>query len=164
MTRQSISSSDCERSLCSENCLTATQYAEVWSQKLKQFFQLASSICTLLAVRHWVVSQGACEHHFGTALGGLQNTRSVTKTARSWLSSCYEWAIGAVCGKDQMCHASKHPPDVILRRSFTRLSTALAVIEGLRTRLLCLMPRVSCATCGSSETYGSLSIQIRILM
>ena len=31
----------------------------------------------------------------------------------------------------QKCHASKHPPDVILRRSFTRPSTTLAVIEGL---------------------------------
>ena len=33
------------------------------------------------------------------------------------------------------CHASKHPPDAILHRSFTRSSTALAVIEGLGTRL-----------------------------
>ena len=33
------------------------------------------------------------------------------------------------------CHASRHTPDVILRRSFTRPSTALAVIEGLGTRL-----------------------------
>ena len=30
---------------------------------------------------------------------------------------------------------TKRPPDVILRRSFTRPSTALAVIEGLGTRL-----------------------------
>ena len=35
----------------------------------------------------------------------------------------------------QKCHASKRPPDVILRRSFTRPSTALAVIKGLGTRL-----------------------------
>ena len=34
------------------------------------------------------------------------------------------------------CHASRRPPDVILRRSFTRASTALAVIEGLGTRLI----------------------------
>ena len=33
------------------------------------------------------------------------------------------------------CHASRRPPDVILRRSFTRPSTALGV-EGLGTRLL----------------------------
>ena len=32
-------------------------------------------------------------------------------------------------------YTSKHPPHVILRRSFTRLSTVLAVIEGLGTRL-----------------------------
>ena len=32
-------------------------------------------------------------------------------------------------------HASQHLPDVILRRSFTRPSTTLAVIEGLGTRL-----------------------------
>ena len=32
-------------------------------------------------------------------------------------------------------HASRRPPDVILRRSFTRPSTVLAVIEGLGTRL-----------------------------
>ena len=31
------------------------------------------------------------------------------------------------------CHASQRPPDIILRRSFTRPSTALAVIEGLGT-------------------------------
>ena len=34
---------------------------------------------------------------------------------------------------------SAMPPDVILRRSFTRPSTALAVIEGLGTKLLSLM-------------------------
>ena len=33
------------------------------------------------------------------------------------------------------CHASKRPPDVIVRRNFTRPSTTLAVIEGLGTRL-----------------------------
>ena len=32
-------------------------------------------------------------------------------------------------------HASIRPPDAILHRSFTRPSTALAVIEGLGTRL-----------------------------
>ena len=36
----------------------------------------------------------------------------------------------------QKCHASQRPPDVSLRRSFTRPSTVLAVIEGLGTRLL----------------------------
>ena len=34
------------------------------------------------------------------------------------------------------CHISLRLPDVILRKSFTRPSTALAVIEGLGTRLL----------------------------
>ena len=33
-------------------------------------------------------------------------------------------------------HASRRPPDVIICRSFTRPSTALAVIEGLETRLI----------------------------
>ena len=32
-------------------------------------------------------------------------------------------------------HDSRRPPDVILRRSFTKPSTVLAVIEGLGTRL-----------------------------
>ena len=36
----------------------------------------------------------------------------------------------------QKCHTSRRPPDVILRRSFTRPSTTLAVIEGLGTRLV----------------------------
>ena len=36
-------------------------------------------------------------------------------------------------------HTSRHPPDVILHRSFTRPSTALAVIEGLETRLPILL-------------------------
>ena len=33
------------------------------------------------------------------------------------------------------CHASRRPPDIILRRSFTRPSTALAVVEDLGMRL-----------------------------
>ena len=33
------------------------------------------------------------------------------------------------------CYTSKRPLDVILRMSFTRPSTALAVIDGLGTRL-----------------------------
>ena len=36
-------------------------------------------------------------------------------------------------------HVSKCPPDVILRRSFTRPSTALAVIEGGEMRLVLLV-------------------------
>ena len=50
----------------------------------------------------------------------------------------------------QKCHASRRPPDIILCRSFTSPSTALAVIEGLGTRLaetayniLSLVPRLS---------------------
>ena len=39
-------------------------------------------------------------------------------------------------------HASKHPPDFTLRRSFTRPSTALAVTEGLGTRLSILLSSV----------------------
>ena len=38
--------------------------------------------------------------------------------------------------KDHKCHASRCLPDVIICRSFTRLSTTLAVIEGLRGYLL----------------------------
>ena len=34
------------------------------------------------------------------------------------------------------CHASQRLPDIILRRSFTRPSTVLAVIEGLGMRLI----------------------------
>ena len=45
-------------------------------------------------------------------------------------------------------HASRRPPDVILRRSFTRPSTALAVIEGLGTRLHSI--QVSCVPTSSS--------------
>jgi len=39
------------------------------------------------------------------------------------------------CVHGAISHASRCPPDVILRRSFTSPSTALAVIEGLGTRL-----------------------------
>ena len=47
------------------------------------------------------------------------------------------------CMHGTISHASVRPPDVILRRSFTRPSTALAVIEGLGTRLqnTSLVPR-----------------------
>ena len=45
-------------------------------------------------------------------------------------------------------HASRRPPDVIIRRSFTRPSTALAVIEGLGTRLHSI--QVSCVPTSSS--------------
>ena len=45
------------------------------------------------------------------------------------------WLITSCTAVYQKCHTSKRPPDVILRMSFTRPSTVLAVIEGLGTRL-----------------------------
>ena len=60
----------------------------------------------------------------------------------------------------QKCHTSKRPPDVILRRSFTRPSTTLAVIEGLGTRLILtismftsLIPRLGGHGMGMSLHY-----------
>jgi len=48
---------------------------------------------------------------------------------------CLEaWLIKSCTAVYWKCHTSKRPPD-ILRMSFTRPSTALAVIEGLGTRL-----------------------------
>ena len=38
------------------------------------------------------------------------------------------WLIAPSTAVYWKCHASRRPPDVILRRSFTRLSTVLAVI------------------------------------
>ena len=49
------------------------------------------------------------------------------------------WFIVPCTGVHWKCHASRHPPVVILHRSFTRLSTMLAVIEGLGTRLYWLL-------------------------
>ena len=54
----------------------------------------------------------------------------------------YRWYVPWITlgsGKRENARARcVHPPDVIQRRSFTRLSTALAVIEGLGTRLCVL--------------------------
>ena len=44
-------------------------------------------------------------------------------------------ALPLNCMHGAISHASRRSPDVILRRSFTRPSTTLAVIEGLGTRL-----------------------------
>ena len=41
----------------------------------------------------------------------------------------------SACMHGVISHTSRRPTDVILRRSFTRPSTALAVIEGLGTGL-----------------------------
>ena len=46
------------------------------------------------------------------------------------------WLIAPGTAVYHKCHASRRPPDIILRRSCTRPSTALAVIEGLGPRLL----------------------------
>ena len=46
----------------------------------------------------------------------------------------FRWTA-VLCMHGAISHASRRPPDVILCRSFTRPSTALAVIEGLGTRL-----------------------------
>ena len=81
------------------------------------------------------MSPGACERRFGTTVSAFLNTRSVTKAARYGPSSSCERAIVAFFCIDRKCHASRRLPDVILRRSITRPSTALAVIEGLGTRL-----------------------------
>ena len=45
------------------------------------------------------------------------------------------WLTRGSTAVHQKWHASQRLPDIILRRSFTRPSTALAVIEGLGTRL-----------------------------
>ena len=103
--------------------------------KLQQCFRPASSVCTLSVVLRLLVSPGACDHRFCTTVGGFQNTKSITKTARYRLSSRCEGAIIAFFSRNQNYHASRRPPDVFLRRSFTRPSTTLAVIEGLGTRL-----------------------------
>ena len=52
-------------------------------------------------------------------------------TSGGHLEACCACTSTAV---HQKCHASRRPPDVNLRRSFTRPSTTLAVIEGLGTR------------------------------
>ena len=57
------------------------------------------------------------------------------------MCSCYVWRRGTSgelqyqCMQGAISHASRRPPDVILHRSFTWPSTAVAVIEGLGTRL-----------------------------
>ena len=125
------------RSSCSESRLTATQTAEVWSQELELCFQPASSVYMCLAVLHWLVSPEACEHRFGTAVGGFLNTRSITKAARYGLLSSCEHTIVAFFYINRKCHAFKRPPDVILHKSFTRPSTTLAVIKVcMGTRLI----------------------------
>ena len=61
--------------------------------------------------------------------------KSITKTARYQLSSHHEWAIVAVFSKDRKFHASKCPPDVVLRKSFTSPSTML-VVAGNKVRYI----------------------------
>jgi len=46
------------------------------------------------------------------------------------------WLIAPCTAVHRKCHTSRRPPDIILRRSFTRPSTVLAVIEGLGTSLM----------------------------
>ena len=134
-TGQSISSNLGE-ALRVQKAVSATKCAEFWSQELKPCFRSASIVCTVLAALRWLVSPGACERRFGTTVSAFLNTRSVTKAARYGPSSSCERAIVAFFCIDRKCHASRRLPDVILRRSFTRPpSTALAVIEGLGTRL-----------------------------
>ena len=103
-----------------------------------------SVFCILQVIKNWTVERPENEatfvlcyvelcqlvsvasvHHWTTfRTQGHHQNYSVSIV---WL--LYEWAIVAVCDKDQKCHASECPPDVILRRSFTRSSTGLAVIE-----------------------------------
>ena len=53
-----------------------------------------------------------------------------------WIAVIVHASLGTrPCMHGAISHASRLPPDIILRRSFTRPSTALAVIEDLGTRL-----------------------------
>ena len=56
-------------------------------------------------------------------------------SAEHWEAWHFRWTAVLVHAR-RVSHASKCSPDIILRRSFTRLSTALAVIEGLGRRLV----------------------------
>ena len=49
----------------------------------------------------------------------------------------FRWTAVLVHAHIMISHASRGSPDIILHRSFTRSSTAFAVIEGLGMRLLC---------------------------
>ena len=100
------------------------------------------------------MSPGACERRFSTTVSAFLNTRSVSKAARYGPSSSCERAIVAFFCIDRKCHASRRLPDVILRRSFTRPSTALAVIEGLGTRL---------ALAGKSPLEGDVAGEGRLV-
>ena len=70
-----------------------------------------------------------------TVEGLVKLVRRMT-SGRCWVDigrrglSCSSTAV------HRKCHASQRLLDIILRRSFTRPSTALAVIEALETRLL----------------------------
>ena len=59
----------------------------------------------------------------------------------------------------RVSHASRRSPDVILRRSFTRPSTALAVIEGLGTRLTPCRPYSDLQTMWSQNEVRAQLIQ-----
>ena len=51
---------------------------EVYSQELVPHFKCLYILATL----HWLASPGACEHCFGTAVGGSLNTRSISQAAQ----------------------------------------------------------------------------------
>ena len=57
-------------------------------------------------------------------------------SGRCWEARLIAWCISNMhCSSPEVPHLQRLP-DVIVRRSFTRPSTALAVIEGLGTRLM----------------------------
>ena len=73
----------------------------------------------------------------------------------AWLT-CHACTSTAVHWK---CHASRRPPDIILRRSVTRPSTVLAVIEGLGTRLLICTFWTSTSVGVDSQALPSFGMQ-----
>ena len=55
---------------------------------------------------------------------------------RMMSGGCLEAWLSTLCtAVHRKCHASRRPPNIILRRIFTRPFIALAVIEGLGMRL-----------------------------
>ena len=128
--------------------LLKKMYSQVWQSHF-----IAGSVFSFpcWAAIHTLVSFSVFHHSYSrlASFPGPSITanmvEALVKLLRRMMSGGYlEAWINAPCMDNtavhRKYHASRHPPDVILHRSFTRPSTALGV-EGLGTRLI-----VACCT------------------
>ena len=115
-------------------------------------FRLAKTVIISLVPRPSITTAN-------TVKGLVKLLRKMT-LGRRWEPLLIAWCISSTV-VHRKCHASQGLPNVIVRRSFTRPSTTLAMIEGLGTRLCFSYNYLEMNVCTYTKLLASFPVQFQ---